>query len=1258
MNNPLAQSDISRNDMLLDWGSDILNTPYKNNVSQQLRLYWQTINQNQLSLLRNNDKEMQEFSNNESFQEQSLTSMKSLSELHISQMEHLNECIDSTIQNLDQRLTYINNAKFEKAKSKKNIFRFSLHQNYDENARAIGLQGMGELLDCPGRLWVTEFNRSLKEKAAYVIWRVRHALPLNIERPFYQSSSANASMALFNKKRIKFIQRFRKITNLEEKIQWVKDQVVKFKPILEKLREHEEALNNEIEGLNPFIYNFDSFKVEASTLEDFIIPDFIRGRDRQRRNKKANYQPITEQFFAQNFKNDTVRHQYEEVLEAYAILKAKRQETQKLIEHFAGAEADLTKNLATIQQERKKLEKIAQLANAAKAQEALILFQRYLASTQLKYTAEEINDIKSALNQALGISKIRFWSYSWNWLTFHLMYGLSALSGGRYFKYFYHMRKRVKANGYFTIVCQKMLQKNYLRTQYNPRVESVYTFLYGGARGNGFDESLLAYHAELLANNNDGENQANLQAVEKVIFILNQSPFFKLTEENDNIVFSDRKSIHRVVIDEELAGKLKVLENNLCTQAEEDYQQILYSFEKSLQNTWKNYLGHHILSYNGFSLKGLFARLRGAASRNTVDREIHQLIHLLRSLGCRKEVAHLYFYLRKQATSEEAISPEEKMANFFSVLKNTFEQFQQTDYNLDYAYNHRFTFHQLRNLTGFGRRMMDPALKDKLFLNDLKKHMNRIFEHYGYHERIERTVINGRPAYQWVDFENVNQAKSKERVGKKWWRVLADFITIGNTLGQAFFAALASFLHGNIALGCLILVASAVANFLLIVNSQRFAFIELFVKRTITQSMSLPKKIIFYCALGLCIISGIFVGILAGAGTVAAFTQMALPLTFVFLSAFTIGTFVAIGMGSLLFFTAGTLIQSYNTKKVWNYLHTHFFFKGFLDKSMGQKILYLLGWIINLIVLPLFFAMALLYTGATLGLGFDQTVKILHHIPKITTTAIYAVAATFVSLGIIMYFVFGQKNFLSLGKGLAEMPVKMINHLFNQFKARKKIALGHDPELKEALVEVTLEEDKAENKMWLPYEKVTIAHPQPLNQDDSMIEVVSNENDWQAIGGYEETWKNNPEQKFAPVLEWGFYIGVIFFLLPINAFGNGKSSAEGAPTLVDLIHDAGFPRLSDFIVGKLVAISCFIGSWGICGQAAHESLANTTPSIKKHPHLGEFLQFHDASENAEIVKSQNKVHYGASMFSNLTSIDKDSDFNESDFPTNSQVNGF
>ena len=56
------------------------------------------------------------------------------------------------------------------------------------------------------------------------------------------------------------------------------------------------------------------------------------------------------------------------------------------------------------------------------------------------------------------------------------------------------------------------------------------------------------------------------------------------------------------------------------------------------------------------------------------------------------------------------------------------------------------------------------------------------------------------------------------------------------------------------------------------------------------------------------------------------------------------------------------------------------------------------------------------------------------------------------------------------------------------------------------------------------------------------------------------------------------------------------------------MHDVGLPRLSEFIVGQLVAISCYIGSWGICGQAAHAKLSSTTPKLKKHPHMGDLLK--------------------------------------------------
>ena len=1239
-NDLITDMDISRSNAVLEWAASETNIA-KKNAGQQLRNYFNLLSRN-----KNHEGGLLDQVEAPPVHP---TPLAKLQGVYRTKQTALNEHLATVSADFGRILQVFNTLIIEDTYNPHNPSpRHLLHNGFDDPARTIALNGMGQLLNCPGRLWVTELQHGAKKRIKGFFWGAMHVLlPMSL----YVKTAASQgetprSLTLFSKKRARLMEQFEKLSTLDEKMQWLRAKALEIQPTLDALSERLQAIEEKKQAVATDLATFlpselyEEYAIDGPTFTGRIIPAFIAyRRAKELGDRNATYAGTVAQLFIRTVFEDSAhparRELFEKQLETYLTLEIQAYETKRLGESFFHIQSYLEKEHETLQDKKRKLAKANESCAAAQKQEALILFQRCLAlHHQLKQnggTKEDtaaFHDLQRQLTRSLGMDRFWPWHHAWHWLSFHLLSLASTLVGGRYFKRLYAMRHRMSTGGRFSVICKLMLKKNYLRTEYNDYTKYIHEALYGTDKA-AFCTSLVGYHATLLRESNEEKNHV-LQEVEHVISLLNQSPFFVVKNDEGTITFSDHNDQQPMrITDERLTEKVCDLLKERERQARDNFSNLSTSFHAALYNPWTNYIGHHLLSYNGFSLKQVLGVFSGKATLKKMNRDIHDFVRFLRSLGCRQDALRLSYYLDGLQSDESgAISSEDKMAEFFSVMKNIFEQFNGTDFTVDHALKeHRaFRLQQIKNLAGMGNKHMDPCLKDRLFLNTMKKQMNRIFERYGYHERIQRTVVDGVPHYHWVDCHNTSQNKMKERTGKKWWRVIADFITIGNTVGQAAFAALASFLHGNIPLGCLILVASAAANFLLLVNAQRFAFIQLFVKGTITNGMSSTRKFIFYNALILCTISGIFVGILSAVGAVAAFTQLGMPLLFVFINAITVGTFVAIGMGSLFFFTSGQLIKEYDSKKVWNYIHSNFLFKGFLDKSTGQKAIYLLSWAANMVIIPLFFVMALFYVGASLGLGFDQSKKILQHIPKLTTAAIYAIAAVFVALGGIMYFVFGQKNFLSLGAAIAKLPSTLIKHVIHQFKEKKKIALASTqsiaPDTKISGIEIKLESDhkKADENttkaqhMWLPYIEAEKSEKSVTQQELSFPQY---DNPWALMANMKDSFTNNPEQTFAPIVGWIFYVGVIFCLLPINAFGNAKSSAEGAPTLVELLHDVGLPRLSEFIVGQLVAISCYVGSWGICGQAAHENLTETTPTLKKHPYMDDLLKRYNAHTQKE-----------------------------------------
>ena len=115
--------------------------------------------------------------------------------------------------------------------------RHLLHSNFDESARTIALNGMGELLECPGRLWVAELQQSAKKRTKNFFLGMIHAfLPVRLlpKSTAYRGKTP-PSFALFDKKRNKLIKQFDKIQTIDEQIQWLHDKALAIQPILDKL---------------------------------------------------------------------------------------------------------------------------------------------------------------------------------------------------------------------------------------------------------------------------------------------------------------------------------------------------------------------------------------------------------------------------------------------------------------------------------------------------------------------------------------------------------------------------------------------------------------------------------------------------------------------------------------------------------------------------------------------------------------------------------------------------------------------------------------------------------------------------------------------------------------------------------------------------------------------------------------------------------------------------------------------------------------
>lgn len=880
-------------------------------------------------------------------------------------------------------------------------------------------------------------------------------------------------------------------------------------------------------------------------------------------------------------------------------------EAQELHQAFSTIQGHLEELKKTVEEKQATLRENQERIRLAQRNAALILFQRYVAC-QWKYQANHSPEdhqalllIKNELHKLLGIDELWPWQKLWHWLTFHGLYGF----GGRYFQQLRQLRKTLHTGGHFTLIAQLMLKKDFICTEYSRHVFYTQQSLYGTGL---LSQSILAYHSYLLANQKN--RQEVLKQTEKVIGLFNATPHIEFKKIQDAaghiqkitlaplLPSAEDKDASSVTIDDPtLIQCVTALTHAKEEEAGEHFQQILRTFKRGLENTWSTFFTQSMVVYNGLSLRKLihfFTRTK----QWDINHPVHKLISFLRAQGCRLD-AHRFYETLQALEADKDMSNEEKMEAFLSAVKNIFEQFRLIDYSQDRTTPARYGRYRIFKLLFMNRSVLlaDTAMDERL-RDPLMHIVNDIFEHYGHHETIKKTTLQGKNHYHFVPVAVTNDTM-KERLGTRWWIPVADAISLFNALGSAFFAGFAFFLTGQLLWGCIILTAAFFANILLFITAQRETFIELFIKDDLWHNVSFPKKIVIGLVFFLCLTSCLFEGYLIAVSSATALAHLAFLPAFVTMGfSALVGVIMGLGMFALFFYMSITLIKNDFHLAILHFIRDHLLFKGFLDKSPAEQCIYLLTWILNVLLLPLAIVGALIYTMAYLGLGYDQMVKGLQKIPHISYAAVTTLVGIFIGIAFIMEAAFAEKNFIRLGNLLAALPGKIINHLKGK---NHKMLVGVERSMALGL------EEKPDDPMTLAKHSA----PEIENAEMAIAKGIKDPNDFLPIHPQQnsiplkDTFWNTPERCLTPFASGALYILVLGFLIPINAIGNAKSTAEGAPTLVELLHRAGLHQLSEWIVDKVVLLTCFVGSLGVCGLASHDELSKGIPSSEAHPEL-------------------------------------------------------
>ncbi|MHA7841140.1 MAG: hypothetical protein ACX932_04660 [Gammaproteobacteria bacterium] len=1159
-----------------------------------------------------------------------------LLDLEVLAADDLEKSINKTQRYLNGALHRFNHLKIKVPYLEKQAYSpHLLHNSLDDKGSNIALTGLADLLECSHRLWLIEIKSALikwSNRQLLGIKKFFKPLPSRFMSDLTRENVSNipTHQALFDKKIRSLSNHWITLKTPEEKVQWLNQKISAFAPTLKALENRLTILTTDKQHCQTKANDFlQKNKINTTLLSDLLqqLLEFD-GDENSGFNQGAMKQLLTS-LNSQKDKNHCIS-----LLEQYAAAAIKENEVQRLHQAFSAIAKNIEHLKKEIEEKQIALRKQQEKVRSAQRNEALILFQRYLACQQdyqITYGPERqqkkatINLIKNELNKLLGINQLWPWQIAWHWLSFHCLYWL----GARYFKHLRQLRKSMRTGGHFSLIAQFMLKRDFISTEYNVHVLYTQQTLYGSVDSTN---SLLAYHSQLLNNTSEKNTHDNaLPQTEAVIRLLNNSPYFyiddsdssKITLSPQSTPVADKQQSQNpsqtplVITDKQLMAITAELKRKKENQAKKHFQKIRRTFKRSLNNTWSTFFTQSVMEYNGLSLRKLLHFFTKNEAWD-INHSVHALISLLRSQGCRLDALRLYFTLEAMEKNDTQ-TYEEKMQDFLSIVKNIFEQFRVIDYSVDRtAHQHYANYHKFKLLCVNHSLLLDHEAMNERLRDPLMVIVNDIFEHFGHHETVEKQIIEGETHYHFVPTKISNKTM-KERLGTRWWIPTADAISLFNALGSAFFAGFAFFLTGQLLWGCIILVAAFFANILLFVTAQRETFIELFVKSELMSGISLPKKIVIGAVLLLCLISCLFEGYLIGVSTATALAHLAfLPSVAALSFSALVGTIMALGMFALFFYMSITLIKNDFHLEIWHFIQNNLLFKGFLDKSLGEQCIYLMAWVLNVILLPLAIVGGIIYTSAYLGLGYDQMVKGLQKIPHLTYAFVATAVGLFVGIAFIMELTFAEKNFVRLANVIISLPETLFNHI-KQSKKSQTTVVGFQRSVQLDLEEpVIMDKDSHGNEI----QKSLTEHYEDAIKKGEVIptetiqgakEFSLPDNSWNANNiGLKDTLWNNPERCFIPFAKLALYVLVLGFLIPINAFGNAKSTAEGAPTLVELLHSAGFHQVSEWIVNNVVFLTCLVGSLGVCGLSSHDELSKGIPTSQPHPQLPDLVKRYQA----------------------------------------------
>ncbi|MHA7841621.1 MAG: hypothetical protein ACX932_07140 [Gammaproteobacteria bacterium] len=577
-----------------------------------------------------------------------------------------------------------------------------------------------------------------------------------------------------------------------------------------------------------------------------------------------------------------------------------------------------------------------------------------------------------------------------------------------------------------------------------------------------------------------------------------------------------------------------------------------------------SYLGMNPLRFSIKKVAELLSKgnIKTAMEWQKADKDLIAIIGLLRGAH-RNDLIRIYFRTLDDYSGNNDKSKNKILNDFFKNLEYSFMQLAYPDRVNQKDKAKKFSLYSFQGLDCIKDPERARKINDALYLNELKKRINHVFDRYGYENHIKRLVKNGIPHYTVENNKGVSYEKNTVRKKKLFWKLTADAVTILNTVGQAAFACWGLIITGN-PLFLLILLAAFVTNFYLFLPSQRATFIDLFVQWDMN-GLSNYKKIALIAAFGASVLSGLFFAFMAYGGAVALITISGGGFL-----ALSVGVITFIGFTSLLFAIFKSYIVNETYKSAWQYIRENLLFKGFMNMTMKQRVGYVFSWAIRTLVLGIAAIAATIYVAATLGKCYDTIVALFPKVPA-TLNAIFSITG-----GLIDMF-FTLKSVMPIAATFAQFVIKATGFIFLH-----------------PVQSMHWVKDKIVSALrWATTKKEKVA---PVNVPE-MDKDKDYSDFWNSIGGNEDTTFNNPDRFVLPLAKIAFYTLVVLFLVPANAVGNAVTNESSSDTLVDKLDAMGLEGVSNYFLGKMIILSTLICSGSITGVSCHEETLKVAPDM-------------------------------------------------------------